>query len=156
MSRKPLTDASIRAAKPKAGRYRISDGRGLALEVSPAGGKHWRYRYEMAGKEYLYALGEWCTAPDGETAEQAEARRAAGRFTLAEARVERQRCRDMVKLGRHPLNAKKAERQARAHRRLRRLPRSAWTLISSSAQRSRPTSPAAKPSAQTPDPVRSV
>ena len=115
MSRKPLTDASIRAAKPKAGRYRISDGHGLALEVSPAGGKHWRYRYELAGKEYLYALGEWCTAPDGETAEQAGARRAAGRFTLAEARAERQRCRDMVKLGRHPLNAKKADQQARAH-----------------------------------------
>ncbi|MEA2813272.1 MAG: hypothetical protein QOI93_969, partial [Rhodospirillaceae bacterium] len=87
MSRKPLTDASIRAAKPKAGRYRISDGHGLALEVSPAGGKHWRYRYELGGKEYLYALGEWCTAPDGETAEQTEARRAAGRFALAEARV---------------------------------------------------------------------
>jgi integrase len=83
--------------------------------VSPAGGKHWRYRYELAGKEYLYALGEWCTAPDGQTAEQAGARRAAGRFSLAEARVERQRCRDMVKLGRHPLDAKKAEQQVHAH-----------------------------------------
>ena len=60
MSRKPLTDATIRAAKPKARRYRISDGHGLALEVSPAGGKHWRYRYELGGKEYMYALGGWC------------------------------------------------------------------------------------------------
>jgi hypothetical protein len=115
MRRKPLTDASIRAAKPRTERYRISDRHGLALEASPAGGKHWRYRYELAGKERLYALGEWCTAPHGETAEQAGARRAARRFTLAEARVERQRCRDMVRLGRHPLTVKKAEQRARAH-----------------------------------------
>jgi integrase len=115
ISRKPLTDASIRTAKPKAKRYRMSDGHGLAIEVSPAGGKYWRYRYEMAGREYLYALGEWATAPDGETAEQAAARRAAGRFTLAEARFERQRCRDMVKLGQHPLAARKAQQQASRH-----------------------------------------
>src|SRR5262249_59075548 len=35
------------------------------------------------------------------------------RFALAEARVERLRCRDFVKLGRHPLHVKKAEQQER-------------------------------------------
>ena len=114
--RKPLTDATIRNAKVRDARYRLSDGHGLSIEISPAAGRHWRYRYELpAGKEHLYALGEFAVAPDGETDEQAAERRAAGRFTLAEARVERQRCRDMVKRGQHPLAAKKADKLARQH-----------------------------------------
>ena len=64
----------------------------------------------------MYALGKWCTVPDGKDGRaRTNERRGAGRFSLAEARVERQRSRDMVKLGRHPLNAKKAGQQARAH-----------------------------------------
>jgi integrase len=112
-ARKPLTDATIRNAKPADKAYRLRDGHGLSLEVTSPGGKLWRYRFELHGREHLYALGQWATAPDGETAEQAETRRAAGRFTLAEARIEQQRCRDLVKLGRHPLHVKKAEQQER-------------------------------------------
>ncbi len=111
----PLTDTRIKAAKPKAKRYRLNDGHGLKLEVSLAGGRFWRYRYRINGKENLYTLGEWGVAPDGETAEQALDRRSAGRFTLAEARIERQRLRDMVVRGQHPLAAKKAERLAQTH-----------------------------------------
>lgn len=114
---KALTDSAIKAAKPRPKRYRIKDAAaaGLYLEVMPSGSKFWRYRYKLAGKEGLYALGEWCAAPDGEKPEQAEARRSAGRFTLAEARIERQRLRAMVKRGQHPLAAKKAERLAMMH-----------------------------------------
>ena len=108
----PLTDARIRAAKAQQKRHRVSDGHGLSVEITTAAGKYWRYRYELGGKEHLYAMGEWATAPDGETAEQSEARRAAGRLTLAEARLERQRCRDMVRRGQHPIAARKAEQQA--------------------------------------------
>ena len=110
---KPLTDVTIRNAKPGEKAYRLRDGHGLSLEVTPAGGKVWRYRYELHGKEYIYAMGHWAVAPDGETTEQAQTRQAAGRFSLAEARIERQRCRDLVKLGRHPLHVKKAEQQER-------------------------------------------
>jgi hypothetical protein len=31
--------------------YKISDGGGLYLEVDPAGGKYWRFKYRFAGKE---------------------------------------------------------------------------------------------------------
>src|SRR5215510_1350097 len=108
----PLTDTRIKAAKPKDARYRIKDGLGLYLEVMPSGSRFWRYRYKLNGRENLFAMGEWCSAPYGETPEQAHARRDVGRFTLAEARIERQRARDMVKRGQHPLVAKKAERLA--------------------------------------------
>jgi integrase len=115
MVAKPLTDTKIRAAKPADNRYRLSDGNGLAVEIMPTGSRYWRYRYEMGGKEYIYALGEWCVPGDGETVGQAAERREAGRFTLGEARLERQRLRDMVKRGQHPIAAKQAAHQARQH-----------------------------------------
>lgn len=38
----PLTDTTIKNAKPKAKPYRLFDGGGLYLEVAPAGGRWWR------------------------------------------------------------------------------------------------------------------
>lgn len=46
---KPLTDTAIKALKPKADRYRVSDTSGLLLEVMPSGSKIWRYRYQLHG-----------------------------------------------------------------------------------------------------------
>jgi integrase len=106
----PLSDRRIRNAKPKASRYRLSDTHGLALEVSSAGGRYWRYRYRLDGKENIFAAGEWCSAPYGETVEHAAKRRASGRLTLAEARIERVKWRAMVVRGSHPLRAKRAEK----------------------------------------------
>jgi integrase len=44
-----LTDTKIKALKPKAERYRVSDFGGLLLEVMPSGSKIWRYRYQLHG-----------------------------------------------------------------------------------------------------------
>ncbi|SMP83314.1 hypothetical protein SAMN06295888_1862 [Desulfonatronum zhilinae] len=41
----PLFDTTIRNAKPREKAYRLFDGGGLYLEVSPAGGKLWRLKY---------------------------------------------------------------------------------------------------------------
>ena len=41
------------------GLYRIADGDGLHLDVSPAGGKLWRLRYRFSGKEKILALGRY-------------------------------------------------------------------------------------------------
>lgn len=46
----PLSDTRIKALKPKASRYPVSDGGGLILEVMPSGSKIWRYRYSLNGK----------------------------------------------------------------------------------------------------------
>ncbi|MGN8139048.1 tyrosine-type recombinase/integrase [Paraburkholderia sp. 22099] len=53
----PLTDVEIRNAQPKEKPYRLTDGLGMYLEVSPAGGKYWRLKYRFAGKEKRLALG---------------------------------------------------------------------------------------------------
>ena len=53
----PLTDTAIRAAKPRAKPRKLFDGGGLYLEVSPAGGKWWRWKYRYGGKEKRLSLG---------------------------------------------------------------------------------------------------
>ncbi|MFZ4126202.1 MAG: Arm DNA-binding domain-containing protein, partial [Rickettsiales bacterium] len=46
-----LTELEIKNLKPKTKPYRMSDGGGLTLEVSPTGSKLWRWRYYFQGKE---------------------------------------------------------------------------------------------------------
>lgn len=48
----PLTQLQIKNAKPREKPYKLADGGGLYLEVTPAGGKHWRMKYRQPnGKE---------------------------------------------------------------------------------------------------------
>ena len=53
----PLSDIAIRKAKPTSKAQRLFDGGGLYLEVSPNGGKWWRYKYRILGKEKRLSLG---------------------------------------------------------------------------------------------------
>jgi integrase len=95
---KPLTDAAVRALKPRAGPYKASDTHGLFVLVTPAGGKLWRYKYRLQGREKLMALGDF---DDGRG------------VTLAEARRRRDAARALVKKGIDPM-AERAEGKARA------------------------------------------
>jgi integrase len=53
----PLSDAKIKNAKPRKKPLRMFDERGLYLEVSPAGGKWWRFKYRHSDKEKRLSLG---------------------------------------------------------------------------------------------------
>jgi hypothetical protein len=46
-----LSDTAIRKAKAEAHPYRMSDGAGLFLFITPPGGKLWRWKYRFEGKE---------------------------------------------------------------------------------------------------------
>src|SRR4029078_11036073 len=52
----PLTDIKIRSAKPREKVYKLFDSGGMYLEVTPTGGKYWRWKYRF-GKEKRLALG---------------------------------------------------------------------------------------------------
>ena len=52
-----LTDTEIRKAKAKEKNYKLYDGGGLFLLVTPTGGKLWRLKYSFGGTEKLLALG---------------------------------------------------------------------------------------------------
>lgn len=54
-----LTDKAIQAARPQEKLYRLTDGDGLMLEVTPSGSKLWRLRYRFGGKEKMLALGRY-------------------------------------------------------------------------------------------------
>ena len=58
-----LTDAGIRALKPKAARYMVSDGRGLSLDVLPSGIMSWLYRYRLNGRYEKVILGRYPDLP---------------------------------------------------------------------------------------------
>ena len=57
---KPLTAAQINNARPREASYKLFDGGGLYLRVTPAGGKHWKMKYRQAnGKEGLLSFGSY-------------------------------------------------------------------------------------------------
>lgn len=90
---KSLSDAKARNAKPRSKPYKIADGEGLFLLVTPAGGKYWRLKYFYGGKEKLLALGVY---PE---------------VTLADARERRIQARKVVAAGNDPAEAKKQARR---------------------------------------------
>ena len=109
----PLNDTQIRNAKPKSAPYRLTDGGGLQLDVRPSGAKFWRYRYRIEGRENMFAAGEYAQPPAGESDKQKAARIAAGKLTLAEARVKLAEWRSAVKQGNHPIALREEQKMDR-------------------------------------------
>jgi integrase len=93
-----LSDAAVRNAKPKTKPYKISDGDGLFLLVTPAGGKYWRLKYFFGVKEKLLALGVY---PD---------------VSLADARERRAQARKVLASGNDPSEAKKEVKRQIIHK----------------------------------------
>jgi len=54
-----LSDAKVRAAKPRPKSYKLSDANRLFLLVTPSGGKLWRYGYAYDGKQKTLAFGAY-------------------------------------------------------------------------------------------------
>ena len=90
----PLTDLKIRTAKPTEKNYKLSDEKGLHLLIKPAGGKYWRLKYRIDGKEKLMALGVY---PD---------------TSLALARSKRDEARALLANGIDPMGNKHAVKAA--------------------------------------------
>lgn len=88
----PLTDIRCRTVKPDRKLKKLSDMNGLQLWVFPNGSRLWRYAFRFHGKQKLLALGIY---PD---------------VTLAAARTERDKARDLLAEGRDPCRTKKLVR----------------------------------------------
>jgi hypothetical protein len=92
---KGLTDPKIRSAKPRNNQYKIYDSRGLFMIIAPSGGKWWRVKYRLDGKNKTLSLG---TYP---------------KVSLSEARGLRNDLREMVRQGIDPSVIRKAQRAER-------------------------------------------
>lgn len=90
----PLSDTTIRTAKPKDKLYRLTDANGLCLEVTPTGSKLWRYRYRFNGSAKMLALGAYPAV------------------TLLKARQLRDGARQLLIEGTDPGEQKKTAKQA--------------------------------------------
>lgn len=54
-----LTARAVETAKPAAKPYKMADGQGLYLFVSPAGGKSWRANFSSGGRQKTRTYGRW-------------------------------------------------------------------------------------------------
>ncbi len=54
-----LTNAAVKAARPRAAAYKIFDERGLHLYVAPNGRKSLRMKFRFEGREKLLTIGTW-------------------------------------------------------------------------------------------------
>ena len=84
-----LTEIKVKSLKPKATLYRVADGRGLCIEVTPAGSKLWRYRYRHADKPTMVSFGAWPEVSLAQARERHQEARASLRLGVAPA-AERQ------------------------------------------------------------------
>ncbi len=90
----PLTDTEVRKAKARDKDYKLSDGFGLFLLVTSAGGKLWRMQYRFAGKQKLLSFGSYPS------------------ISLADARQKREDARKILASGADPSAVKKAQKAA--------------------------------------------
>ena len=67
----PLTDTTLRNAKPGEKQIKLFDGHGLFLLIAPSGTKAWRLKYSFLGREKLISLGLYPTVSLKEARERA-------------------------------------------------------------------------------------
>lgn len=87
-----LTDVAIRNAKPGAKPIKMADGGGMFLLVTPAGGKLWRLKYRIDGREKLLAIGAY---PE---------------ISLGDARKRREEARSVIARGKDPSREKQRDK----------------------------------------------
>jgi len=89
-----LTDIQVRNAKPKAQQYKLTDGKGLYLLVTPTGGKLWRFDYKFKDKRNTLTFK---TYPE---------------ISLLKARQSREDARQLITNGIDPSEYKKDQKSA--------------------------------------------
>ena len=89
----PLTQFDLRAAKPAAAAYKLSDGGGLYLLIKPNGARLWRMKYRFLGTERLLSFGAYPL------------------FSLADARAKRDEAKKLIASSVDPSVKKKSDRQ---------------------------------------------
>lgn len=92
----PLTVLQVEKAKAAEKDYKLSDERGMYLLVTKAGGKLWRLKYRIDGREKVLCIGSY---PD---------------LTLKEARELRDKARNQLANGIDPSADKKAKKASSA------------------------------------------
>lgn len=89
----PLSELQVKNAKPAPKAFKLFDGGGLFLLVTPVGGKLWHFKYRFAGKEKKLTFGAYPT------------------ITLAEARQRREEAKRLLAGDVDPAEVRKARKE---------------------------------------------
>lgn len=92
----PLTETTVRNAKPRERLYKLSDGGGLQLHVTAAGARLWRLAYRFGGRQRELAIGPYPAV------------------SLAEARFAREDAKRKIREGTDPGEERRLARLARS------------------------------------------
>jgi len=92
-----LNNTQILNAKALKTPYKLTDGEGLYLLVTPQGVKHWRLRYRLAGKENVFAIGTYPV------------------IGLDKAREEKVTAKKLIAKGIHPAHERKLDKIRQTH-----------------------------------------
>jgi integrase len=92
---KPLSEIKVRNAKPQESAYKLFDGGGLYLFVTPSGGRLWHFKYRFDNKEKKLTFGSY---PE---------------ISLLDARQRRDNARKLLANGVDPGAVRKAQKQAK-------------------------------------------
>jgi len=113
---KPLTDLKIRKAAPKEKVYRLFDGNGLHLEISPTGSKLWRLKFTYRGRERRMSLGRYPDVSLREAREAADEARRAVRKGIDPIEEKRRSKRPPEEASQEPVTFKDFVEEYFAHR----------------------------------------
>ena len=87
----PLSDIQVKNTKPQEKDFKLYDGGGLNLLVTPTGGKLWRFKYRFSDKEKQLSFGAYPA------------------LSLADARQRREDAKKLLANGIDPGEIKKAQ-----------------------------------------------
>jgi len=87
----PLTDTKVKNAKPLDKEYKLTDGFGMFLRVTPMGSRYWQMAYRFEGKQKIFSIGVYPVV------------------SLADARQRRDEARRLLAQGIDPNAKKQAE-----------------------------------------------
>ncbi|WP_067733537.1 tyrosine-type recombinase/integrase [Novosphingobium naphthalenivorans] len=87
-----LTDTAIRNAKPREKDYKLADSGGLYLLITPSGGKLWRLKFRMEGREKKLSIGSY------------------PQISLSAARKRRDEARELMAAGKDPAREKQRDK----------------------------------------------
>ncbi len=91
--KRALNPSTLKHTKPKAAPFKLADGGGMYLLINPSGARLWRYKYRLEGKEQTFALGSY---PE---------------LSLAQARLDHEKARELVAKGISPTHHRKEKKQ---------------------------------------------
>lgn len=106
----PLTDTALKALKPTGKAYKVTDGAGMYVVVTPAGSKSFRFDYRLDGKRQTLTIGQYEPSTPSRSDAELQASEYGSVLSLKDARALRDRASRQVAAGENPSRTKVAKR----------------------------------------------